>query len=368
MLQLTATILLALAGVGCLLHCYAAFRLARFLRFRPPTSDAPAPMTFWRALKPGVPDLVEKLDALTRSTRPEDQLLIGVDAESPDHQLCLRWRAHHADRDIHIVSCEPGHARNPKISKFCQMRSRARHEHWLLIDSEALLTRETTEALRAEWLNSGADAFTSGYRFSGMRTAVAWLDTLPAAITLWPGLMIVPRLTFTLGACVGLKACDLDELGGWAALGDHLAEDHELGQRLTAAGRTIALSRMALTLESDPLTARDYLRHQHRLAVTYRAANPAGALGLPIFHVLPAAIAAAILHPPLWQMAEICAAVRVITGWIEARLHRMASLEAILLIPFILLLEGVFWLLAWLPLPVWWAGRRRSITYRGVFR
>ena len=368
MLQITATVLLGLAGLGCVLHLYAAYRLARFLRVRPPTTPAPAPITFWRALKSGVPDLVEKLDAFARSTRPEDQLLIGVDADSPDHALCLRWRAHHADRDIHIVSCEPGRAKNPKISKFCQMRAQARHEHWLLIDSEALLTRETVEALRAEWLSSGADEFTAGYRFTGMRTSAAWLDTLPAAITLWPGLMMVPRLTFTLGACVGVKARDVDELGGWAAMGNHLAEDHELGRRLTAVGRTIALGHTVLTLESDPLSLRDYCRHQHRLAVTYRAANPAGAIGLPIFHVLPAAVVAAILHPPLWQFAAICAALRIVTGWIEARLNRMACIEAILLVPLMLLLEGVFWLLAWLPLPVWWAGLWRPITYRGSLR
>ena len=368
MLQITATILLALAGLGCVLHVCAIFRLARFLRAQPPIEDAPAPITFWRALKSGMPDLVEKLDAFARSTRPEDQLLIGVDGESPDHALCLRWRAHHADRDIHIVSCEPGCAKNPKISKFCQMRPHARHEHWLLIDSEALLTPETTEALRAEWLNSGADTFTAGYRFCKIRSATAWLDTLPAAITLWPGLMMVPRLTFTLGACVGVKARDVNELGGWTALGDHLAEDHEIGQRLTAAGRTILLGHTVLTLESDPLTAGDYIRHQHRLAVTYRAANPAGALGLPIFHVLPAAVAAAFAYPAFWQFAATCMAIRAITAWIEARLNRMLSLEAMLLVPFALLFEGVFWLLAWLPLSIWWAGRSRPITYRGILR
>jgi ceramide glucosyltransferase len=368
MLQTTATILLGLSGLGCVLHCYAAFRLARFLRALPPTAPAPAPFTFWRALKSGVPDLVEKLESFARSTRPEDQLLIGVDAESPDHALCLRWRAHHADRDIDIVACEPGRAKNPKISKFCQMRPHARHEHWLLIDSEALLIHETTEALRAEWLNSGADAFTAGYRFSRMRSATSWLDTLPAALTLWPGLMMVPRLTFALGACVGVKGRDVDELGGWAVLGDHLAEDHQLGQRLTATGRAVALSHTVLDLESDPLTVRDYFRHQHRLAATYRAANPSGALGLPIFHVLPLSLVAAILHPPLATIAATCATIRVVTGWIEARLLRMASLEAIFLIPFVLLFEGVFWLLAWLSLPVWWAGRWRSITYRGNLR
>jgi hypothetical protein len=30
-------------------------------------------------------------------------------------------------------------------------------------------------------------------------------------------------------------------------------------------------------------------------------------------------------------------------------------------------LEGIFWLVAWIPLPVWWAGKWRSISWRGQF-
>ena len=70
MLPMTAIVLLALAGIGSLLHVVAAFRLAAFLRRCPAQNRSTPPLTFWRALKPRVPDLRAKLDALTTSSRP----------------------------------------------------------------------------------------------------------------------------------------------------------------------------------------------------------------------------------------------------------------------------------------------------------
>src|SRR4051812_14712588 len=96
-----ATVLLALAGAGCALQIFATARLARFLRGRAPVpGDGIPPVTFWRALKPSVPDLRSKLDALAASARPGDQLLLGVDAGLPDVAICRAWSEAHPGRDI----------------------------------------------------------------------------------------------------------------------------------------------------------------------------------------------------------------------------------------------------------------------------
>jgi hypothetical protein len=103
------------------------------------------------------------------------------------------------------------------------------------------------------------------------------------------------------------------------------------------------------------------------MAVTYRAANPWGALGLPIFHAIPLAALAVILHPAAWPIAATLAGSRVVTALLEARLLRMHRGAAFVLIPFVPVLETLFWLAAWLPLPVWWAGRWRRIRWSGRF-
>jgi ceramide glucosyltransferase len=347
LLLLLATILLCLTGASVVLHVIAAIRLRRFFA-TPSTSGEGGPaLTLWRALKPGIPDLEGKLNALVASSRLEDQILVGIDAESSDLKLCESWRSSHPSRDIHLVRCEAGRAANPKISKFLQMAPHARQPHWLLTDSEALLSADFVEAIRREWSASGADTMTAGYRFRNLRSISQTLDALPAAMTLWPGLMLTPRVAFTLGACTAIRAGDLDSIGGWASVAHVLAEDHELGRRLALKEKSIALSHAVLDLETDPLTFGEYLRHQHRVAVTYRAANPAGALGLAIVHGMPLGVLAWVLHPPFWTIALILVLLRGLLAIAEARIAGELKGPSVLLAPVVPLIEGCFWLIAW---------------------
>ena len=357
---------LGIATCGVVLHAVAALRLRRHLRAPAVEegTDTP-PLTLWRALKGGVPDLEAKLETLVRGSRACDQILLGVDAGSAEFSACESLRARHSDRLIEVIACDRDRAANPKISKFIQMAPLARHAHWLLTDSEAMPDSDFIESFRREWQASGADVQTAGYRFANLRNFPQALDASPALLTLWPGLMLAGRITFTLGACTGVKAEDIRAIGGWESLGGDLAEDHQLGAQLSAKGRRIRLSRNVLTLDSDPMTWREYLRHQHRVAVTYRAATPAGALGLPVLHTLGFAAIAAALHAPFWKWAALIALARIATAAAVSRALKFPVFALPLAVLLSTLVETAMWLLAWLPSRVWWAGRWRRVGWRG---
>lgn len=365
-LTICAIAALAVSVCGIVLHALAALRLRRHLRVPASLeSTGTPPLTLWRALKGGVPDLDGKLEALVRGSRESDQILLGADVGSAELAACESLRARHSDREITVVACERDCAPNPKISKFIQMAPHARQAHWLLTDSEAMPDATFIEFFRREWHASGADVQSAGYRFANLRSFPQALDASPALLTLWPGLMLAGKIAFTLGACTGVKAGDIRAIGGWETLGAELAEDHQLGARLTAHGSTVRLSRTVLTLDSDPMTWREYLRHQHRIAVTYRAATPAGALGLPVLHTLGFALLAGVLHPPFWKWAALIAVARIA---IAATVSRMLKFP-ILLLPITVLLstlvEIAMWFVAWFPSRVWWAGRWRRVRWRG---
>jgi ceramide glucosyltransferase len=361
-----ASVALGVAVCGVVLHTVAAFRLRRHLRASATDeSDATPPLTLWRALKGGVPDLDGKLEALVCGSRATDQILLGADPGSAELATCEALRARHPGRQIDVVACERDRTPNPKISKFIQMTPLARHAHWLLTDSEAMPDADFIGHFRREWAASGADVQTAGYRFANLRAWPQILDASPALLTLWPGLMLAARITFTLGACTGVKAGDIRAIGGWETLGADLAEDHQLGALLTAKGRTIRLSRSILTLDSDPMTWREYLRHQHRVAVTYRAATPAGALGLPVLHTLGFAALAVALHLPFWKWALLIALARIAAAVAFAGMLRFRIPGLPIAVVKSAIIEGAMWLVAWLPSRVWWAGRWRRVGWRG---
>ena len=340
-------------------------------------ADLP-PLSILRPLKAGVPALRAKLDALVAAMRPGDQLVLGADEGSAEMAVCAALRETFPTHGIHVVGCHAGAALNPKISKLVQMTPHARHAHWLLSDSEALIDATWLDAFRREWQTSGADVLTAGYRFVNLATWPQRLDAAAVLCGLWLGLAMVRRfgrVDFTLGACTAFRRTDVETAGGWAAFGDFLAEDNRFGAALAKAGRTIRLSAQVATLDSDPLTWRDYWRHQRRVAVTYRVCNPAGfagmlfANGIVISTLLP--VIALNGHGAAWLVPLF-----VLTGqfarWLCFRaLEKTLRFPIPWLFPVMLAASAVeiaCWCAAWCDRRVWWAGRRWRVSRAGRLR
>ena len=360
-----------------LAYCHLAAWLGEAARLQPPDGPVP-PLTFFRPLKRGVPDLRGKLESLVLATGAQDRIVIGADAGSEEAALAGEVRARFPDRDIVVVPCAPDAAVNPKISKLVQMELHARHAHWLLSDSELMADAEFLTAFRNEWMASGADVLTAGYRFRNLRTWPQRLDAAAVLLTLWPGLAFVRRrgtVRFTLGACTAVRRDDIAAVGGWKAFGGDLAEDNRLGAALAAAGKTIRLSAHVATLDSDPVTWRDYWRHQRRVAVTYRASNPAGFAGMIFTHIWPWCAFIAAIGPVDGRGPEVALglllqmlALRAAAAWDTARLLGFRVPWLLLLVPVATLVESVCWFASWGSRAVWWGGRRWRVSFRGGLR
>ncbi len=336
------------------------------------------PLTLLRPLKAGVPALRAKLEALVAALRPGDQLVLGADEGSAEMRVCAALREAFPEREIFVVPCRSGAALNPKISKLVQMTPHAQHGHWLLSDSEAMLDAAWLDAFRREWQTSGADALTAGYRFINLATWPQRLDAAAALGGLWPGLAMVRRfgrVDFTLGACTALRRADVEAVGGWAAFGDFLAEDNRIGAALSKAGCTIRLSAQVATLDSDPLTWRDYWRHQRRVAVTYRVCSPAGFAGMILTNVLVAVGALLMLSAQAPPSAPISSrplaviAFMMLARWALSRgLGKILRFPIPWLFPVMLVASAVeiaCWCAAWCDRRVWWAGRRWRVSRGG---
>ena len=339
---------------------------------RSPSEPMP-PITFLRPLKRDTPRLEATLEKLVNAMRPGDQLLLGLEADSEAEVICEDLQRRFPERDIQLVHCDRSAGLNPKICKLLQMTPHARHEHWILSDSEALLDRTFLEAFRSEWATSGADALTAGYRFVDLDTLPQQLDAASALLTLWPGLAVLRRfskLRLTLGACTAFRCRDLDTIGGFAALNRDLAEDNRLGWALAQAGRRVQLSTHVVTLMSDAMNWREYWRHQRRVAVTYRVSNPAGFAGSILTHGLSLVTASApflgTTHPwAAWSLVGGAWFVRWLTVRETARIlgFPIPNLAAVVFVGS--LVETLCWALAWFSRRVWWAGEWWRVSLSG---
>jgi ceramide glucosyltransferase len=339
----------------------------------PESSDPPEPVTFFRPLKRGVPDLRAKLEMLLGSSLACDQIIFGVDAGSEEEAICEAVRCAFPERDVAVVRCAPDRAVNPKISKLVQMEALARHAAWLLSDSEAMFTADFVGAFRREWQAQPCAALTAGYRFIHLASRPQRCDALAVLLGLWPGLALLRRygrVNFTLGACTLFRREALRAIGGWAAFGQDLAEDQRMGEALVKSGQTIRLSRHIATLDSDDLSWRDYWRHQRRVAVTYRAANPAGFAGVALtFGPVSSVLGLLFFSSESWFV--LAAFFAVMFRWLRVRravrLVNFAVPGLVVTLGIASVVEAICWLLSWLPSRVWWSGRWWSVSFRGKF-
>ncbi len=373
--------------VSSLIYWALSFRLlARWRREAAPLPSELPPATFFRPVKRDLPGLEEKAAALLASARPGDTVLFGVGTADDELRSLAACREGTPEGVIsRVIRCAPPAATlyNPKIAKLIAMTDALESTapaHWIVSDAEALPDRRTLDAFRAEWQASGHAAFTSGYRFGAPSNFPELIDRLPLLLTLWPGLLAAEsggggRLGFALGACMALHRDHLRAIGGWERLLPYLAEDNRLGRFLAERGYTTGLSRQILTLEGDPQGWRSALRHQHRVALTYRVCNPWGTLGMALTHGLPYALLFALWNPasPLgWSLAALVAAGRVAQA--RAMGRRLGLLSDVPLPRFAVgvlgasVVEWGAWWLAWLPLPVRWNDRALRVDRHGRFQ
>jgi len=351
----------AIAGVGVFTALFSlgtAFLLRGWLRKG--RGDVPGDeeaVTFFRPIKTGEPGLAENLELFLSAVGSGDQVIFAATG-GEEHRLCEELAARHSQTEILCLLVEEGRCRNPKINKLARMEPFATRSKWIVLDSDAVADRKFLAAFRGEWKKKKFTALSAPYAFLPARETPARLDALGTGLALWPGVALIRaagRLDFLTGACMGVKADALRKIGGWAALGDALADDNELGRRIRRAGGTVGIAETVLTLQPPESTWQGWFFHQHRAYVTFRLCNPSGSLGIPLTHGVGFTFLFALFRP-LSLLRWLLHFGLLLLRWNSSKAlpGGRASCRDLWIVS---LLEPFFWLLSWLPVPVRWGGK-----------
>ncbi len=97
-------------------------------------------------------------------------------------------------------------------------------------------------------------------------------------------------MKFGLGSTLLVTREALLASGGLEALADVLADDHDLGARVAAAGYTVVLSPEPVSTSVPAYSFAEFWAHQLRWARTIQAARPGSYLGLVLTYPVPWAV------------------------------------------------------------------------------
>jgi ceramide glucosyltransferase len=310
--------LLAICGAAYTL--LAAYLAGRFAHTPAATAARLPAMTVLKPLHGDEPALEANLETFFTQDYPAPlQLVFGVSrADDPALAVVDRLRALHPDVETAVVTDARRHGANAKVSNLVNMRQAARHEVYVLSDSDiavpsdylrrlaAGLEREEVGAITCPYTGWGAAGFASC--LCAMGIDYQFLPNAIAGVSL--GLV-----TPCFGSTIALKRAVLDEIGGFEAFAAKLADDYEIGRAVRAAGRSVVVDPMIVRHACSEASMGDWLAHELRWARTTRVLAPAGHAGSVVTFAIPLGALGAILSSfTLFSLASTLVA-RAVLKW-----------------------------------------------------
>jgi ceramide glucosyltransferase len=318
-----------------------------------PASQLP-PVSILKPLKGIDPEIFESFCSHCEQDYPEFQLIFGVsDPADPAIEVVRKLQTKYPNIPIELIVCERILGTNIKVSNLVQMLPAAHHEILLVNDSDIRVPRDYLRQVVAPLANSSIGLVTCLYRGVAASTLGSQLEALSISTDFVPGVLsarfLEKGLRFGLGSTLAFRRRDLEAIGGFEALLDYLADDYEIGRRISATGKRIELSAVTVATFLPAYTLGQFFRHQLRWSRTIRDARRWGYGGLLFTFGLP------------WALATVMAARGAAWSWILLALTFAARL-AVGLATAVLVLQDrqVIWNIVLLPLrdllaPFFWA-------------
>ncbi|MES1935156.1 bacteriohopanetetrol glucosamine biosynthesis glycosyltransferase HpnI [Salinisphaera hydrothermalis] len=288
----------SLAGLYSLL---ALLAVCLAPRGRPPASSRSGqpPVTVLKPLCGDEIDLEYSLRSFVAQDYPVFQIVFGIqDENDPALAVARRIRDAYPEHDIEIVVDTQEWGSNRKVSNLANMMGAARYDTLVLADSDIQVHPDYLQRVTAPLADPDIGLVTCLYR--GRPTRARWSRLSALFIDDWfaPSVLIARLFgvnDYAAGATLALRREDLTQLGGFAALANHLADDHLLGQRIRSLGKSIVLSDVVVETTVDEPSLASALRHEIRWMRTIRLLAPASYAFLFISCTLPTALCGAIL-------------------------------------------------------------------------
>ncbi|MGD1022249.1 MAG: bacteriohopanetetrol glucosamine biosynthesis glycosyltransferase HpnI [Candidatus Sulfotelmatobacter sp.] len=373
---LTAVQILAVVGIASsslyyLLCLWSAFRfLSGRSRASYPTPAQP-PISILKPLKGIDPEIYESFRSHCLQDYPEYEIIFGVnDPKDPAVTSVKALQREFPDRRIQIVVSAETLGANSKVSNLAQMLREARYDYLIVNDSDIRVESDYLRRVTAPLADPKVGMVTCLYRGVAGATLGSRLESLGISTDFCAGVLAALQLEggirFGLGSTLAFRRADLEKIGGFHSIVDHLADDYELGKRLADLGLAVKLSDVVVETFLPPYRLRDFFAHQIRWARGVRDARAVGYFGLIFtFGLLWALLDVASSKGALWSWTALACtlflrlAVALVVGWSVLRDRQV--LEYAWLIPLRDLVAVIVWIMSLGGHTVTWRGDRFTL-------
>ena len=242
------------------------------------TSFAPG-VTLLKPLKGLDPETRGCLESWFRQDyRGPVQLLFGVAAaEDPVCEVVRKLIAEHPQANAQLVLCPEQLGPNAKVSTLVHLERLAQHDHLIVSDADTRVPPDFLAQVLQPLRDPQAGLVNCFYALTNPTTLAMQWEAVAVNADFWSQVLqsrTLKPLDFALGAVMATRRQQLNEIGGFRALVDYLADDYQLGNQIAKRGYRIELCPVVVECREREQGWREVWAHQLRWARTIRVCQP----------------------------------------------------------------------------------------------
>ena len=335
------------------------------------------PVSILKPLKGTDPNIYESFRSHCLQDFPECEIIFGVsDPADPAVASVERLQREFPNHAIRLVVCSQVLGPNVKVSNLAQMVGFARNEHLIVNDSDIGVESDYLRSVIAPLTDQQVGMVTCLYRGVATATLGSWLEALGISSDFCAGVLVARQieggLRFGLGSTLAFRRTDLDRIGGFAALVDFLADDYELGRRISELDKRVVLSDVVVETHLPAYDMRGFMDHQLRWFRGVRDARRKGYIGMAsTFGVMWSLLALIASAAAPWALAMIAAmlGLRMVMAFAMCRvLNDKESVGRLWLLPVRDLIAAAIWVVSLAGHTVTWRGDRFELKNGRLIR
>jgi ceramide glucosyltransferase len=190
------------------------------------------------------------------------------------------------------------HGTSRKVSNLVNMMPAARHDYFVIADSDVRVERDYLSRVVAPLQDEGVGIVTCAYR--GVPRAGVWSLLGSQFINEWfiPSVRVAAlggSRAFAFGVTIAMSRRVLCRIGGFMSIVNQLADDYRLGELTRNLGLRTVLSDVEVETFVAETSLGDLVRHELRWLRTIRAVRPVGYLLAFITFGVPVAALGVVL-------------------------------------------------------------------------
>ncbi len=281
---------------------YNLLAVAGALRFRR-RATVPAfapPVSILKPVRGRDPQFYEAIRSHAEQRYPEFEILFGVaDPADPAHIDIARLQREYPGVSTRVIATT-NNAPNKKVGSLEILAREARFDAMLVNDGDILVENDYLARVMSLLEDDNTGLVTCLYRGRGT-SLPARAEALGIATEFAPSVLVARLLSssgFALGATMAFRRRELDAIGGFASIREFLADDYQLGARISALGKRVVMSGTVVETNLGAGTWQDVWKHQVRWSRTLRISRPGGYFGYGITQATVWCMLAALLGHP----------------------------------------------------------------------